>query len=104
MDSFAKKMKCLNWNLEWKPPATKAGRLIQAQVAAIGADMVCYTEVDRTLVPDGHSIESNPDYGYPNDGERRKVILWSRQPWTEIDMTGDGQLSLGRARILLSWS
>ena len=37
-------MKCLTWNLEWKTPASAAGRLILEQVAAIDPDVVCYTE------------------------------------------------------------
>ena len=89
-------MKCLNWNLEWKTPTTKAGRLIQALVAAIDADTVCYTEVVRTMVPEGHSIESEPDYGYPHDGGRRKVILWSKQPWTDVDTIGNDEMPSGR--------
>jgi endonuclease/exonuclease/phosphatase family metal-dependent hydrolase len=94
--TFARKMKCLNWNLEWKTPATKAGRLIHALVAELDADTVCYTEVVRTMIPDGHSIESDPDYGYPNDGGRRKVTLWSKQSWAEVDMIGDDEMPSGR--------
>ncbi len=89
-------MKCLNWNLEWKTSATKAGRLIQEQVAAIDADTVCYTEAIRTMLPEGHSIESDPDYGYSNVGGRRKVILWSKQPWTDVDTIGDDEMPSGR--------
>jgi hypothetical protein len=36
---------CLNWNLEWKRPGSRAGRLIQGQIAAIDPDVACYTEV-----------------------------------------------------------
>lgn len=89
-------MNCLNWNLQWKTPTTKAGRLIQAVVADLDADIVCYTEVVRAMIPDGYSIESDPDYGYPHNGERRKVILWSKHPWTEIDMVGDDGMPSGR--------
>lgn len=92
-----RKMKCLNWNLEWNTPTSKVGRLLQEQVAAIDADTVCYTEVVRTMVPEGHSIGSDPDYGYPNDGgRRRKVILWSKQQWTEVDTIGDDEMPSGR--------
>lgn len=89
-------MKCLNWNLEWKTPATKAGRLIQEVIAALDADTVCYTEVVRSMIPEGQSIESDPDYGYPNDGGRRKVTLWSKQSWTEVDLIGDDEMPSGR--------
>lgn len=89
-------MKCLNWNIEWKTTASKAGSQIQALVAAIDADIVCYTEVVRTMVLAGHSIESDPDYGYQNDGSRRKVKLWSKQPWTDVDTIGDVEMPSGR--------
>jgi exonuclease III len=89
-------MKCLNWNLEWRTPASKAGRLIQGQVAALDPDVVCFTEVSRSMILDGHPIESNPDYGYPNDGDRRKVILWSKKSWTEVDTIGDDEMPSGR--------
>lgn len=89
-------MKCLTWNLEWKTPASKAGRLILEQIAAIDPDVACYTEVVRSMVPAGHMIEADPDYGYPNGGERRKVILWSNYPWTEIDAKGDDEMPSGR--------
>jgi endonuclease/exonuclease/phosphatase family metal-dependent hydrolase len=89
-------MKCLTWNLEWKTPVSKAGRLIVEQVASMNPDVVCYTEVVRALVPEGHSIESDPDYGYSNEGGRRKVILWSRHPWTDVDTVGDDEMPTGR--------
>ena len=89
-------MKCLTWNLEWKRPTSRAGTLIREQIASVNADTVCYTEVIQTMVPDGYLIESDPDYGYPNKGERRKVILWSNQPWTDVDTTGDGEMPTGR--------
>jgi hypothetical protein len=82
--------------LEWKTPASKAGRLIQATVAALDADTVCYTEVVRTMIPEGYSIEAEPDYGYPNDGDRRKVVLWSKVPWTDVDTVGDAEMPSGR--------
>ena len=89
-------MKCLTWNLEWKTPASKAGRLILGQVAAIAPDVVCYTEVVRALVPAGHCIEAESDYGYSNEGGRRKVILWSSHPWTDVDTLGHDEMPTGR--------
>ncbi len=48
------------------------------------------------MLPKGYSIESDADNGYPNNGERRKVILWSKQPWTNIDTIGDNEMPSGR--------
>ncbi len=89
-------MKCLTWNVEWKTPSSKAGRLILEQVAAIDPDVVCYTEIVRSLVPEGHCIEADSDYGYSNEDGRRKVVLWSKHPWTEVDTTGSDEMPSGR--------
>jgi exonuclease III len=89
-------MKCLNWNLEWKSPSTRAGRLIQDRIAAEDASVICYTETVKSMIPEGFVIEADPDYGYPNDGSRRKVMLWSREPWLEVDSFGDGEMPTGR--------
>jgi exonuclease III len=89
-------MKCLNWNLEWKTPATQAGRIIQDQVSRLSPDVACFTEVKQAMVPEGCTIESDPDYGYPNDGERRKVALWSKQAWSDVDVIGDEEMPSGR--------
>ena len=89
-------MKCLTWNLEWKTSASLAGRLIQEQIATLDPDICCYTEVVRTLIPEGCCIDADPDYGYPNKGGRRKVVLWIKHPWTEVDATGDEAMPTGR--------
>ena len=94
--NYSPEMKCLTWNLEWAAPASKRGRLILEQIATMDPDVVCYTEVVRTLIPDGHRIEGEADYGYPNEGERRKVVLWSKHPWTDVDMKGDDGMPTGR--------
>lgn len=89
-------MKCLTWNLEWKLPTSVAGKLIQSTVATYGPDVVCYTEADLQMVPEENRIESDPDYGYSHDGKRRKVILWSKSAWEEIDSIGDKDMPTGR--------
>lgn len=49
------------------------------------------------MIPDnGYLIGSNPDYGYPNGADRRKVLLWSKQPWQEVDTLGSSDLPSGR--------
>jgi len=44
----------------------------------------------------GHAIESGPNYGYSNYGHRRKVVLWSKQPWQNVDVVGSEALPHGR--------
>lgn len=94
--TFALRMKCVTWNLEWAAPTSRRASAIQDQIKAIDPDVVCYTEVVRNLVPDGHRIEARADYGYSNSGERRKVLLWSKHPWSDIDTFGDDALPPGR--------
>ena len=89
-------MKCLTWNLEWKLPVSDAGRLIQEEITRHDPDVICFTEVVRNMVPAGYSIEADSDYGYKHNGGRRKVILWSKNPWTEIDIIGDDEMPRGR--------
>ena len=60
-------------------------------------DVVCITEGHDSFVPGpGHVIASDPDYGYPIREGRRKVLLWSRHPWTDVDPTGHPRLPPGR--------
>jgi len=83
-------MKCLTWNLEWASATSKRLEIIRTRIAEADPDVVCYTEINRSTLPeDGFVIEADSDYGYPTTGEKRKVILWSKQPWSEFD-DGDG--------------
>ena len=47
---------------------------------------------DRQLVPVTDNLPSTElreaDYGYPIIEGRRKVILWSKMPWTNVDSLG----------------
>lgn len=37
----------------------------------------------------GHLISSDADHGYNTTDDRRKVMLWSKNPWSSVD-TGNG--------------
>jgi endonuclease/exonuclease/phosphatase family metal-dependent hydrolase len=89
-------MKCLTWNLEWASQNSKRLRLIRQKIDEISPDIVCYTEAILSTISDGHVIAASADYGYLDTGERRKVILWSRSIWTEIDTLGDPLMPPGR--------
>ena len=51
---------------------------------------------------DGHTICSQPDYGYTLKEGRRKVMLWSREPWEQVDDLGIDSMPPGRFRVPVS--
>ncbi len=85
------------WNVAWARPDTDRGKTIQQYFAAARPDLLCVTEGFAELLPaSGYVIESDPDYGYPPFAGRRKVLLWSRQPWSRVDRVGIEALPQGR--------
>jgi exonuclease III len=48
------------------------------------------------LPDDGFALDAQPDYGYRATGDRRKVLLWSRSPWSAVDRVGDEAMPGGR--------
>ncbi len=95
--SYEKHMKLLLWNIEWAEKNSKRGQIITKIISRHGADIVCFTETTLGMLPDGgHIILSGEDFGYSHDGSRRKVAMWSNQPWTLVDCFGDAGLPGGR--------
>lgn len=91
------RLRVLVWNVEWARPQGPRGREIRHRIEDADADVVCITEGFRRLLPEfGHVVESDPDYGYPIREGRRKVILWSREPWKREDGTGPAEMPEGR--------
>lgn len=85
------------FNCEWRNSASSDAAVIRQRVLADSPDIVCLTEAYRDFFgAEGHLIEAAPDYGYPTVEGRRKVMLWSRQPWTTADAHGSEQLPPGR--------
>ena len=90
-------MRILNWNIEWASPTSSRGRRIKEIVASTNPDLICFTEATAPMLPEsGYSIESDADYGYTGTAGRRKVILWSSEPWCEVDLGGNGAFPGGR--------
>ena len=94
-------LKLLNWNVEWAAPKWKAAEL-QHRIDQHVAYIICLTETDteRLALPQGgHSICAQGDWGQPlRKGQegRRKVLLWSREPWDSVDDVGHPSLPPGR--------
>ena len=58
---------------------------------------MCLTETHNELRGQGgFGICSGADYGYGLQKNRRKVLLWSREPWTQVDGLGIDSLPPGR--------
>ena len=85
----------VNWNVEWATPASHRSTEILNRIDSHTPEIVCLTETHVGLLPGGHVICSRPDYGYPIKEVRRKVLLWSSEPWEHVDDVGDDQMPPG---------
>ena len=82
------------WNSDWATPNSKRGKYF---IDKFDSDIICVTEGYESLLPrDGYIISSNEDYGYQITKGRRKVILWSKSKWTDIDQIGSEKIPTGR--------
>ena len=71
------------WNTAWRVPNRRIGQNIRGKLAAAGCHVLCVTEGFEGILPDGgHVIDAGPNWGCPIKKGRRKVLLWSEQPWT----------------------
>ena len=88
------KLKISCWNSEWASLKSKRGEFFRDQ---FNSDVICVTEGYESLLPnDGYVISSNEDYGYKIKKGRRKVILWSKSKWSDIDRLGSKKIPTGR--------
>ncbi|MCH7535721.1 MAG: endonuclease/exonuclease/phosphatase family protein [Bacteroidetes bacterium] len=90
-------MRVINWNVQWVGPRSKRGLLILEEIFKRTPEVVCVTEgYEEFFSNEGFTISSNADYGYNSNPDRRKVLLWSKNPWKQIDDFGDINLPSGR--------
>lgn len=75
------------WNTEWAKPKSPKAERIRPILAAPDCDILCVTEGYADILPDGgHTIDAGDDWGYPIVEGRRQVLLWSKQPWNNVDL------------------
>ena len=88
----------VNWNLQWATSRSRRTPEIKDRIAAHDPAVACLTEASVDLFSGhGHVICSRPDYGYGiGRPARRKVILWSGDPWRQIDDMGIDSMPPGR--------
>ncbi len=90
-------LRVVNWNVEWATPSSWRTTEILSRLARHVPEVVCLTEThDGLLSQHGHAICSQPDYGYTVKEDWRKVMLWSREPWDQVDDMGIDSMPPGR--------
>ena len=90
-------MNLVNWNVQWPTPRSKRTPEILRRIEEYTPDVICLTESNIDLLsPNGYVICSQPDYGYKTAENRRKVMLWSREPWDRVDDLGHESMPPGR--------
>jgi endonuclease/exonuclease/phosphatase family metal-dependent hydrolase len=91
-------MRISTWNVQWATPTSTRGRRVTEILAALDAEVIVLTEGCAALLPaGGHVIEGGPDWGYRvEDPTRRKVLMWSTHPWSDVESTEDDSFPPGR--------
>ena len=79
----------LSWNLERKRPDSPLGAAGVEHLFGFTPDVMALTEV-RTSFPvgDGHALWCEPPRGTAFAEDERKVMIWSKQPWRDVDRVG----------------
>ncbi|MYF28306.1 MAG: hypothetical protein F4169_05490 [Gammaproteobacteria bacterium] len=87
-------MVVVNWNVNWASASWRTDE-IRRRIHEHTPEVVCLTETHCGFLEGGHTITSQGDYGYGHEVRRRKVLLWSRQPWRRVDDVGDDRMPPG---------
>ena len=87
----------VNWNVEWATPRSLRTSEVLSRIERHAPEVVCLTETHTGLLSQvGHTICSRPNHGYTIKEGRRKVMLWSRKPWEQVDDMGIASMPPGR--------
>ena len=93
-------MRILNWNTEFASPRGRAVRFakVKALIASYDPDVICLTEAYPETMPElGHTITSEiSGAGKIENRGGRKVVLWSRFGWSNVDTLGSPDMPPGR--------
>ncbi len=90
-------LRLVNWNVEWATRRSPRLAELRNRIEEHDPEIICLTETYDTMLSNGgHSIYSQADYGYPIKQGRRKVALWSKNPWRQTDDLGQPDMPPGR--------
>ncbi|MGJ0119796.1 endonuclease/exonuclease/phosphatase family protein [Williamsia sp. MIQD14] len=79
------------WNTAWATVGSRRGQLIRQRLTDTDADVLVVTEGRRGLLAEGgHVADGGDDWGYGRERDRRKVLLWSQQPLTDVERITTG--------------
>lgn len=91
-------MRLLTWNLERKKPTSRGGSAALELLVGQNPDVMVLTEAKTTLPWErGHLVWSQPLPHDPRlEDDDRRVVMWSKQPWSDVDDVGVPALPGGR--------
>lgn len=82
-------MRLATWNTKWVASVHRAA--ITDTLLSTNADVIVGTEILDDLLPSyEHIVDAGTDWGYEvDDARRRKVAMWSRNPWSDVTTLDD---------------
>lgn len=93
-------IKILNWNTQWLGPRSRGERFAKAKalIASHAPDVICLTEAYPETMPElGQTITSKlSGAGKIENRGGRKIVLWSRFGWSNVDALGSPNMPPGR--------
>lgn len=79
----------LTWNLERKKPTAPRGSEALDYLFALEPDVMVLTEARTSMdARGGHLLWAEPPRGSRFAPDERKVVIWSKEPWTKVDRVG----------------
>lgn len=80
-------LQIVNWNIERQAPDKRRAKIMMERISAISPQLVCLTEAfeGSTAALGGYEISTRGVAWSKEAPAERKVVLWSRNPWTDKD-------------------
>lgn len=81
-------MRIVNWNIERHGPLTWQAKSLLAEISELEPDIVCLTEAWEASAASlgGFSISATGVSWSHKDAVERKVLLWSRNAWRDVQI------------------
>ncbi len=92
-----KSARIVTWNIERRTPKSRQARIMMERIGSLTPDVVCLTEghVGSTAVLGGFETSVKGVSWSREAHDERKVVLWSKEPWTAVDIEGNPDVQCG---------